>query len=119
MLDKVKYWVKSETIRKPETDKAWFTLRWVTFNPRKFTLNADDVKDIMRKKMKKSKEMLETEYDVIYARATKEGRGDNVRTDYSICVKPFSNTIFLIPNKHRKEARKAISELSIKGNFTL
>ena len=115
----VRYWVKSQSFKKEDSGAPWFTVRWVTFNPRKFTLNADDVKDIMRKKMKKSKDTLNNEYDVIYARASKAGRGANVRTDYSICVKPFANTIFVIPKSHRKEARKAISELSIKGNFTL
>ena len=114
----VKWYYKSQSYKKPGTNKPWFTLRWITFKNNK-AMSGDNVKNEIRKIMKKSKATLDNEYDVIYARAFKVGKFNNVRTEYSTCVKPFANTIFVIPKKNRKEARKAISELSVKGNFVV
>ena len=118
-MKEVKRWIKKKNIKKPGTDTAWFTIRWVTFNPKRYAMTSSEVKDEIRKWMKKSRAVIENEYDVIYAKASRAGRATTgYKTEYMICVKPFANTIFVIPKKHRKEARKIISELTVDGNFT-
>lgn len=97
-------------VMKKGTKKSLFTMHCVVFDPRK-ALTGDQVKRrANRGWMHISNKKLKENYDVIYALATKEKMGRKKVWVFKPVVKPDANTIFVIPKKYRKEARKAIMD---------
>ena len=90
---------------KEGTKQHKFTIRYVIFDPRKKAIHSDEAKALARKDMKISKVKMKDKYDVIYAKSSKAKR----KLIFTICPKPESDTIFIIPKRFRSEARRVIA----------
>lgn len=86
------------------TKKHKFTVRYVVFDPKK-AISSDEAKKLANKSMHITKREMSEKYDVMYAKSSKLKR----KLIFTFCVKPEADTIFIIPKKYRKEARKVIT----------
>ena len=87
-----------------------YTMHYVIFDPKTNKVTGEDAKNLANAVMHISKARLKLEYDVIYAQAYKDFMGRAKVTMYKTCTKAFANCIFVVPTKHRKDARKVINE---------
>ena len=103
-------------IKKPGTNKSWFSLRFIIFDPNKHFVSTDEAKDMWRREMHISKQKMKEEYCTIFASAIPVGRGKKKHLEFNKTTKTAANTIFVIPNKWRREAYKEIQNLEIYPN---
>ena len=88
------------------TKKHKFTVRFIIFG--KQAITTDEAKKLANRSMHVTKRELAEKYDVIYGKASKSKR----KIAFTLCAKPEANTIFIIPKKHRREAKKVIEAFS-------
>lgn len=98
---------------KPGTKQRWFTLRMIIFDPEKCFIGTDIAKEHWRLSDRIGKKKIAEEFCSIYAESVMVGRGKNKHFEFNKVAKTAADTIFIVPNKYRREAYKAIQELEI------
>lgn len=88
------------------TKKHKFTVRFIVFG--KQAITTDEAKKLANRSLHITKRELAEKYDVLYGKCLKKGR----KIAFALCVKPEADTIFIIPKKYRKEAKKVIENYS-------
>ena len=92
-------------IKKAGYKKNLYTVYFIIFDPRKYFVGTDEIKDILRKERHISKAKVKDEYDTVFATWEKvEYSGRKKHIEFTISPKQAANTIFVFPKKHRKDA---------------
>ena len=99
--------------------KILYSMNCFVFNPKKEFVGTDVAKDAIRKIKHCSKQKIKDEYTSIYATAIKIGRGKNLHIEFNMTPKNAANTIFIVPKKWLKEARKDVIEIEILDKDTI
>ena len=98
---------------KPGTKQILYTLRIITFDPKKAFVGTDDAKELWRKQDRIPKAKMKDEFCSIFAASTVVGRGKNKHLEFNKTTKDAANAIFIVPIKYRKEAYKEIQNLEL------
>lgn len=102
-------------VKKPGTNRSWYTMRFIIFDPKKHFIGSDEAKEILKKELNWhiSKKQLKDEYSGMYAVAETIGKGKMKHIEFNTCAKTAANAVIIIPNKVKREARKEINCMSI------
>ena len=98
-------------IVKEGTKQILYTLRIIIFDPKKYFVGTDEAKEYWRKHDRISKARIKDEFGSIFATSTLVGRGKTKHFEFNKSTKKEADVIFIVPNKHKKEAFKKIQEL--------
>lgn len=113
MIKKIMGKVFKVKVTKPGTKQVIFTLRIVTFDPKKHFVGTDEAKEFWRKEDRISKAKIKNEFCSIFAASTVVGRGKTKHLEFNKTTKDAANTIFIVPTKYRQKAYKEIQNLEL------
>ena len=98
---------------KPGQKKSLYSMNCFVFNPKKHFIGSDVAKDAVRKIKHYSKQKIKDEYTAIYAVCLKVGRGKNTHLEFNTSAKIAANSVFIVPKKWLRDARRAVIETEI------
>ena len=100
-------------IYKQGTKQRLYSLRTIIFDPDKCFVGTDIAKEHWRITDKVSKKKMSEEFCSIFAESVMVGKGRNKHLEFNKTTKTAVDTIFIVPNKYRREAYKVIQELEL------